>query len=119
MKKKILIIDDCLPILTSLRLVLDLYQFEVITAQDSSLLYEEQIPAEILLIDYHIPGMNGGKLFEQKKSSKKLPFIILMSGDPNIQQIAQTLPVDDFIEKPINIDELLNKLDYKKSKGLP
>ncbi|MDP1604285.1 MAG: response regulator [Legionella sp.] len=112
MKKKIWIIDDYLPMLDCMRIVLELHHYEVEIAQDSQCLLGKKTKPDLILIDYHLPGVDGYNLFEQIKNHsefKHIP-IILMSGHRNIQQISFLYGANDFIAKPFNFDELLEKI---------
>jgi DNA-binding NtrC family response regulator len=111
MKKKILIIDDCLPILNSLRLILELHHYEVEITQNGACLPDtnDALP-DILLVDYHIPDIDGFKMIKKLKASMKHIPVILMSGNRDIERVSTLLGVTDFISKPINLDELLNKI---------
>ncbi len=109
---KILILDDCLPILNSLRMLLEMYQYEVEVAQDVSCLYDHSKLPDVLLIDYHMQGIDTPSLLAQLKNHahfKNIP-IILMSGDTDVKQISAQFPINNFITKPIDIKLLLDKL---------
>jgi len=112
MKKKIWIIDDYLPILDSIRIVLELNHYEVEIAQDELNILDKNIKPDLLLIDYHIPGLDVDSIFKQVKNHSKLKSIptILMSGNIDIEHLATHCGADDFIAKPINFDKLLNKI---------
>lgn len=114
MNKRILIIDDCLPILNALRILLGLYHYTVDISPDEQYLLDNKNPLpDIILVDYHIPGIDGFNMLQQLKQHprlKEIP-IILMSGDINIEQRSILLGVNDFIVKPIDIDLLLEKIE--------
>lgn len=113
MKKKILIIDDYLPILDCLRMILELHHYEVEITQDGTCLLDENnaVP-DLLLIDYHIPGIDGYSIFEQVKNNPRLKHIpaIFMSGRKDIEQISILFGAQDFIAKPFDFDKLLHKI---------
>ncbi len=112
MKKKIWIIDDYLPMLDCMRIVLELHDYEVEIAQDGKGLLDKKNTPDLLLIDYHIPGIDGYSLVEQIKNQpqfKNTPFII-MSGHKDIEQISTFYGANDFIAKPFNFDELVEKI---------
>ena len=113
MKKKILIIDDYLPMLDCFRMVLELHHYDVEIAQDGKCLLDSNTKPDIVLLDYHLPGIDGHSLFEQFKNKSELKHIpiILMSGHKDIAQIAMFLGADDFIAKPFSFDDLLKKID--------
>ena len=80
--KKIWIVDDYLPMLDCMRIILELHHYEVEIKQNAEFIVDNQIQPDLLLIDYHIPGIDNYSIFEQvKKSSsfQNIP-IILMSG---------------------------------------
>ncbi len=112
MKKKIWIIDDYLPILDSMRIVLELNHYEVEVAQDELNILDKNIKPDLLLIDYHIPGLDVDNIFKHVKNHSELKSIptILMSGSIDIEHLATNCGADDFIAKPINLDKLLNKI---------
>jgi DNA-binding response OmpR family regulator len=113
MNKKILIIDDYLPMLDCLRIVLELHHYDVEIALDGKCLIDKNTKPDVLLLDYHLPGIDGHNLFEQIKNNselKQIP-IILMSGHKDTAQIATFLGADDFIAKPFSFDDLLRKID--------
>lgn len=114
MKKKIWIIDDYLPLLDCMRIVLELHHYEIEIAQDAEglLKIEKNTKPNLILIDYHVSGINGYSIFEQIKNNTELKHIpvILMSGHKNIEQISVLFGANDFIAKPFNFDELLTKI---------
>ncbi len=113
MKKKIWIIDDCSSILDSLRMLLELYQYEVEVSQNGDFVLEDgKMPPDIFLIDYHVPHMDICALLKSLKNNPRLLSIpvVLVSGDPNIQNISERLGVNDFITKPFDIEILLTKI---------
>lgn len=113
MKKKILIIDDYLPILECLRMMLELHHYKVEITQDGQCLLDKTATTpDLLLIDYHIPGVDGYSIFEQLKNNSELKHtpVILMSGHKDIEHLSQLFGARDFIAKPFNFDELLHKI---------
>lgn len=113
--KHILIIDDYFPLLNSLRVALELNEYKVEISQTSSYLLEDNRPLpDVLLIDHHLPNLADNNWLETVKNNLRLKHIpiILMSGDMDLEEIARSLNVDDFILKPINIDNLLKKLSF-------
>ena len=112
MSKIILIIDDFLPILNSLRGVLVLYHYRVYTAHDNTSLLKMTISPDVVLADYHMRRRESFCALKQfNNTHHKYIHIILMSGDPEIKTIANQLNVDDYIAKPIIVDDLLTKLE--------
>ena len=113
MKKKIWIIDDYLPILDSIRIILEVNHYEVEIAQNELNILDKNKKPDLLLIDYHMPGLDIDSIFKQVKNHSELKSIptILMSGHIDIEHLATLCGADDFIAKPLNFDELLNKIE--------
>ena len=114
MKKKILIIDDSLPILNSLRMLLEMHHYDVeITQNGAYFLEHHHALPDIVLTDYHIPGMDDCSIINHLKQNDRLKHIpvILMSGDIDIEKRSNLLGANDFISKPFNLDDLLNKIE--------
>ena len=71
---------------------------------------------DLLLLDMHLPGMDGFEIVQRIRKSQKhknLPIIVL-SGDAYTKQHEnfEKLGINDFILKPYNSEELLEKIDY-------
>ncbi len=95
-------------------MILEMHHYEVEIAQNGACLLDNNgaLP-DILLVDYRISGIDGGSLFTQLKNNMRFKHIpvILMSGDIDIERISTLLGVNDFIAKPFNLDDLLNKIE--------
>ena len=114
MKKKILIIDDCLAILDSLRMILEMHHYDVEISQNGAYsLGDNDVLPDVILADYHTPDVDELGLFKQLKNNAHLEHIpvILMSGDIDIERLSIFLGVADFIAKPFNLVDLLNKIE--------
>lgn len=121
MKKKILIIDDCLSILNCLHMILDMHHYDVeITQNGSTLLNNPTVLPDILLLDCHMPGMDAFSLLKQLKNNPHLNAIpiLLMSGDKDIEKISLSIGANGFIAKPFNIENLLKKLKAVEAEQL-
>ncbi|MEO0572327.1 MAG: ATP-binding protein [Bacteroidota bacterium] len=70
---------------------------------------------DLLLLDMHLPGMDGFEIVQRIRKNpkfKNLPIIVL-SGDAYTRQHQnfEKLGISDFILKPYNSEELLEKID--------
>lgn len=113
MKKKIGIIDDYLPMLDSMRMMLELHHYEVEITQDGMYFLEKNSQPDLFLIDYHIPGTDVHSICKQIKNNplfNKIP-IILMTGHKDIKEISALCGADDFITKPFDFEKLLMKIE--------
>lgn len=112
MNVKILIVDDDPIVLDSCKRVFEAKGFEVclVPSADKALTAMENNNAfDILLVDVKMPERDGMSLIRAvKKQWPKTP-IVLMSGYPTEETIAEGLHVgaEEFIAKPFTPDELL------------
>ncbi len=80
-------------------------------AQKALQMIGESTP-DLIISDAMMPQRDGGELFKeikQKFFSESIPFIIL-SKRPQLKEYFETLGVNAFIEKPVKIDILLEKI---------
>jgi len=108
---KILAIDDDSIIRTLLSNSLSKAGYEVVTAADgeSGLLKAETEKPDIVITDFQMPGISGlDVITELKKVNPGLPVILLTAhGDVALTIKSIQLGAYDFIEKPIQMQEVL------------
>jgi DNA-binding response OmpR family regulator len=116
-KKKVLIVDDDAEIVELISEVL--YRdgrFEIKTASSG---YEagmttQQFKPDLILLDYMLPDVNGNVVCQTIKKDPAFEDIriIIVSGVIRQDEIDQLLKsgAEDFIRKPFNIDELVEKI---------
>jgi DNA-binding response OmpR family regulator len=108
---KILICDDEQEILDITRLILEDSGFEVfgvINSGEVVKLVERERP-DVLLIDLWMPGMSGDQVITELRRNEqitRLP-IIVISASKDGRGIAYASGADDFLEKPYDIDALV------------
>src|SRR3989344_9586773 len=111
MVKKILVLDDDQGILTALSFMLEELGIKYSTHSDISILKKiSDKEIGLVLIDLLISGKDGGDLIKSlksKKETKNIP-IIMFSAHPNAKDISKKSGANDFLEKPFEMDELLN-----------
>lgn len=70
--------------------------------------------AVLILSDINMPGMNGLELLDRIKQEHKLPppFVMMITayGDEDNYKRAMELGADDFLTKPVDFDELKEKI---------
>ena len=72
---------------------------------------------DLILLDLHMPTMNGFELYEKFKTSHPDLPVIFLSGDPSEESIIKglNLGADDFIVKPVSLRELVARIKNKIS----
>ena len=118
--KKILIVDDDPDVTHAMKVVLETQQYEVSTAvnsKEAKILLEQGMP-DLIILDVMMDTMREGFIFDRelKHNSKYKDIPVLMltavkektgldfkteAGDPD------WLPVDDFLDKPVKPNVLL------------
>ncbi|GAC1383586.1 MAG: hypothetical protein NVSMB45_11140 [Ginsengibacter sp.] len=111
---KVLIIDDDPDVLETLQAVLTSRGFKIDTLLDVTLLRDRitQFKPDVILLDVTLKEAHGGEVCKELKTcgiAQKIP-VILFSGDRNIKESYKVYLADDFIEKPVKINNLVSAL---------
>lgn len=79
-----------------------------------ALLHMDREPYGVVIMDWHMPGMDGIELVRllRARAFAQSPYLILTTGDPERSAMEQAFVagVDDFIRKPIDPPELMARL---------
>lgn len=115
--KKILIVDDSNTNVVLLEAILISRGYHIQTAYNVNEAYGfiENDRPELILLDLLMPRVSGYQFLEQLKQNdetKDIPVIIVsaVTDAPNIQKTFDMGAVD-FIEKPVDIKALVNKVE--------
>ncbi|MDQ4075608.1 MAG: response regulator [Chloroflexota bacterium] len=114
MSSKVLIVDDDPGIQETLEAILEFEGYEVSLARDGieALSYlEEELPG-LILLDLMMPRMDGFALtqeLERRGLRAALPIIVL-TADGRAQEKAARLRAEDYVEKPFELSDLLDKV---------
>ncbi|MCK4496369.1 MAG: response regulator [Candidatus Aminicenantes bacterium] len=118
MSKKIVVIDDDRITLTMLEMVFSRHGFQVFSAQDGAEGYElvQKEKPDILISDMLLPKIHGTELCKKIKETPELKQtkVILMTAvykGPSFRFEARDCGADDFIEKPLDMKDLLSRID--------
>ncbi len=80
----------------------------------------EQDLADVVILDVRMPGMDGLEALKEIKGRYPLTEVIMLTGHANVEVAIQGMELGafDYLMKPMDIDELLYKVEdaYKKKK---
>jgi DNA-binding response OmpR family regulator len=108
--RTVLIIDDHVPTLESLTLVLQTNQFRVLSAETAKQAQEQfaRNDVDLVIVDHGLPGISGTELAEQFKQVRNIP-VLMLSGNPQLQGKPDS--VDVLLAKPCSVPELFEAID--------
>ncbi|WP_296595694.1 response regulator transcription factor [Phenylobacterium sp.] len=68
-------------------------------------------PCELILLDLGLPDMDGKDVIARVREWSEMPIIVLSARDQEAEKVtALDLGADDFVNKPVGIDELLARI---------
>lgn len=118
-QKKVMIADDDPGILDAVEAMLEYGGYEVSSTSNGATVLEmrDNFP-DLLLLDIWMSGTDGRdvcKKLKQEERSRHMP-IIMISASTELEKSAKEAGADDFLEKPFDMEELLQKIDACLSK---
>ena len=114
MQVSILLVDDDVDVLASIKLILETEDYEVYTAcnaeQAKAIIMENEI--QIVIMDYILPERTGDQIVKDLKSIKEELNIIFLSGFPQVYRAVEKLgfEVNRVFLKPVNPESLLSEI---------
>ncbi len=111
-KKKVLLVDDEKAILKVLSIKLRVSGYDVVTAaggQEALELIDSASP-DVMLLDVIMPGLDGFGVLEKLRTFSELP-VIVFSARPENAQKALSLGANDFIAKPLDVDDMVKRIE--------
>lgn len=110
--QKILIVDDDHDIVDAIEAILLMEDYVVSHAYEGLEGVNEarNFKPHLILLDYMLPDMNGKEVAETLRlddNLKDIP-VVLVSAAREAREIALQIPVNDFIEKPFEMEHLLS-----------
>jgi two-component system, sensor histidine kinase and response regulator len=112
---RILVVDDAPDNVLLVQTILEEEGYEISTADNgfSALKQIDKSVPDLVLLDVMMPGMDGYEVTKRMRQNTELPFIpILLITAHDNASVAQGLDMgaDDFIRKPVEMDELLARV---------
>ena len=111
-KKRVLLVDDEPAILKVLSIKLRISGYDVVTASSGKEALDVISSAypDVMLLDVVMPGMDGFEVLEKLRTSSELP-IIVFSARPENAQKALSLGANDFLAKPLDVDDMIKRIE--------
>ncbi len=111
---KILVVDDDLDILVVMEILLSMKGFDVEVTSKWEDTYDKihSFKPDLILLDVLISGNDGRTICKKLKSqdtTKNIP-IIMFSAHPSAEATIAEYGANDFIAKPFNVNDLMNKI---------
>jgi DNA-binding NtrC family response regulator len=120
LKAKVLLVDDEADFLASLAERLEMRGLKVLTAgsgKDALALVESE-GFDLIILDLAMPGIDGLETLKRIKAKEPHVEIIMLTGQGAIRTgiEAMKLGAEDFLQKPVDISELMDKISQAKDK---
>ena len=110
-RKRVLVVDDEPGIGNFLRVKLRLAGYDIITTTSGAEaidLVRTQQP-DVMLLDILMPDVTGMDVLERVRTFSQVP-VIVFTGRPDIASFASKLGANDYIAKPFDPDQLVEKI---------
>ncbi len=111
---KVLLVDDEQEFVSTLAERLGLRGIDAAVASDGeeALRMVDDIRPQVVVLDLMMPGMSGVEVLQQIKSLYPETRVLLLTGHGSTREGIEgmRLGADDYLMKPINIDELIDKM---------
>jgi len=120
---KVLVVDDEVEFLETLVKRLSKRDLEVhgLDSGEKALEFLEQDYADVVVLDVKMPGMDGIETLRELKKRHPMIEVIMLTGHANMEVAIQGMELGafDYLMKPMEIDELLYKIqDAHKKKSI-
>lgn len=113
MKKKILVVDDEEDIRKSVKMILTVNGYEVITAIDGDDLLKKinQETPDLILLDIMMPGTPVQEIIKQIKNIKIAFMSVVRISDARKKGLCSQDNIVDFFQKPFNVTDLIDRIE--------
>jgi DNA-binding response OmpR family regulator len=120
---QILVVDDDTDIGTMLKMMLEYKEYAVTVCERADQMDEaiHSQPFDLIIMDMLLSGINGVDICRSLRAINKLSKmpIMMYSAHPNAKDLCMQAGADDFISKPFDMNEILEKISLliqKKNK---
>ena len=108
---KIMVVDDEQEILALLDIFLKKKGFDVVQCRGGKLAVETiktNSKIDLVVLDRRMPDLDGAVVLEEIRKIERTVPVIMLTG--SLGEDTKQIPVDDFLMKPIDLHELLEKV---------
>ena len=113
-KHRILVADDDPAILDALKMMLEISDYEVETIANGAVISNiKQSRPQLLLLDIWMSGTDGREICKEMKARKEtrnIP-VIMISASRDVEKSTKEAGANDFLAKPFEMTDLLNKIE--------
>jgi len=110
---RVLVVDDDIGLLNTLRIALSAHGYHVLTAGDAAKALRtaaEQQP-DIVVLDLGLPDLDGAEVITALREHSTVPVVVLSARTDSTDKVtALDHGADDYVTKPFGIDELLARI---------
>ena len=113
MKKTILVVDDEPDIRQSVRMILEVNGYKVITAVDGDdcLKKVREFNPDLILLDIMMPGTSVDEIVKQIKDTKIAFMSVVRISDARKRGLCTQDNIVDFFQKPFNVSDLIDRVE--------
>ena len=122
LEAKVLLVDDEQDFLETLSNRLEMRGLKVsaVTSGEQAIREAKTQDYDAIVVDLSMPGIDGLETLKRIKADNPNAEIIMLTGHGSIQSgvEAMKLGAGDFLQKPVELSQLLDKIDEAKSKKM-
>jgi len=122
LEAKVLLVDDEQDFLETLSNRLEMRGLKVsaVTTGEQAISEAQQQDYDAIVVDLSMPGIDGLETLKRIKADNPNAEIIMLTGHGSIQSgvEAMKLGAGDFLQKPVELSELMEKIGEAKSKKM-
>ncbi|TKB07562.1 response regulator [Desulforhopalus sp. IMCC35007] len=120
LKAKVLLVDDEELFLAALakRLEVRGMQVSTVTRGEDAVAIADKQAFDLVVLDLSMPGIDGLETLKRIKARQPDAEIIILTGEGSIRTSIEAMKAgaEDFLQKPVSIVELVNKISEAKDK---
>jgi DNA-binding response OmpR family regulator len=120
--KKVLVLDNDEGVLDVMQEALNYegFQVKIIEETDNIFPVIYAFDPDLIILDYILSGVNGGEICHQIKANPETTDIpvMIMSAYPRVIKSLGYYGCDDFIAKPFDLDDIVDRIKNLTDKGM-